>query len=177
MTDAKKSEEDHLRAIEGLGRLAYVVLRPQSIKQQLETAIANMFSFPSSSARVVLLALAMFPGAASAALWETRPAQGVFQMSNRMPENEIASYRSLPDGSLSYVGTYQTGGVGNPDPTDPDNLDDLGSSNSMSYHFWDGTQFLTAVNAGDNTISLLSVDPTTLELTLQSVQALGGIYP
>ena len=98
-------------------------------------------------------------------------------MSNRMPENEIASYRSLPDGSLSYVGTYQTGGVGNPDPTDPDKLDDLGSSNSLSYHFWDGTQFLTAVNAGDNTISLLSVNPTTLELTLQAVQALEGIYP
>lgn len=136
-----------------------------------------MISLPSPSARAVLLALAVYPGNASAALWENRPAQGVFQMSNRMPENEIASYRSLPDGSLSYVGTYQTGGVGNPDPTDPDKLDDLGSSNSLSYHFWDGTQFLTAVNAGDNTISLLSVNPTTLELTLQDVQALEGIYP
>ena len=98
-------------------------------------------------------------------------------MSNRMPENEIASYRSLPDGSLSYVGTYQTGGVGNPDPTKPGGIDPLGSSNSLSYHFWEGTQFLTAVNAGDNTISLLSVNPTTLELTLQAVQALEGIYP
>ena len=136
-----------------------------------------MISLPPPPARAVLLALAMYPGNASAALWENRPAQGVFQMSNRMPENEIASYRSLPDGSLSYIGTYQTGGVGNPDPTDPDKLDDLGSSNSLSYHFWDSTQFLTAVNAGDNTISLLSVNPTTLELALQAVQALEGIYP
>lgn len=132
-----------------------------------------MASIPST----VLLALALSPSSASAALWEDRPSQGVFQMSNRMPENEIASYRSLPDGSLSYVGTYQTGGVGNPDPTDEASLDDLGSSNSLSYHFWEGTQFLTAVNAGDNTISLLSVNPTTLELTLQAVQALEGIYP
>jgi len=98
-------------------------------------------------------------------------------MSNRSPSNEVAAYRSLPDGSLSYVGTYLTGGVGNPDPTDPDSLDDLGSSNSLSYHFLDGTQFLTAVNAGDNTISLMEVHPTTLELTLHAVQALEGIYP
>ena len=106
-----------------------------------------MTSLPST----VLLALALSPRSASAALWEDRPSQGVSQMSNRMPENEIASYRSLPDGSLSYIGTYQTGGVGNPDPTDEASLDDLGSSNSLSYHFWEGTQFLTAVNAGDNT--------------------------
>ncbi len=131
---------------------------------------------PPRLSRALLLALAAVPGA-SETLGENRPAQGVFQMSNRSPSNEVASYRSLPDGSLSYVGTYLTGGVGNPDPTDPDSLDDLGSSNSLSYHLWDGTQFLTAVNAGDNTVSLMEVHPTTLELTLHAVQALEGIYP
>ena len=75
------------------------------------------------------------------------------------------------------MGTYLTGGVGNPDPTDPNSLDDLGSSNSLSYHLWDGTQFLTAVNAGDNTVSLMKVHPTTMELTLHAVQTLEGIYP
>ena len=95
-----------------------------------------MSSLPSLS-RALLLALAAVPS-----LGENRPAQGVFQMSNRSPTNEVASYRSLPDGSLSYVGTYLTGGVGNPDPTDPNSLDDLGSSNSLSYHLWDGSQFL-----------------------------------
>lgn len=130
-----------------------------------------MSSLPSLS-RALLLALAAVPS-----LGENRPAQGVFQMSNRSPTNEVASYRSLPDGSLSYVGTYLTGGVGNPDPTDPNSLDDLGSSNSLSYHLWDGTQFLTSVNAGDNTVSLMEVHPTTLELTLHAVQALEGIYP
>lgn len=128
--------------------------------------------------QAVLLALAAFVGApASAALWENRPSQGVFQMSNRRPENEIASYRSLPDGSLTYIGTYDTGGMGNPDPTDPNSFDDLGSSNPLTYHFWNDKQFLTAVNAGDNTISLLEVHPTTLELTLHQVAELQGIYP
>ena len=135
-----------------------------------------MSSLPFLSRALVLVALAAVPGA-SGALWENRPAQGVFQMSNRSPSNEVASYRSLPDGSLSYVGTYLTGGVGNPDPTDPNSLDDLGSSNSLSYHLWDGTQLLTAVNAGDNTVSLMEVHPTTLKLTLHAVQALEGIYP
>ena len=127
--------------------------------------------------RSILLALTAFVGATSAALWENRPAQGVFQMSNRSPENEIASYRSLSDGSLTYIGSYATGGVGNPDPTDPDSLDDLGSSNSLSYHVWNDTQFLTAVNAGDNSISLMEVHPTTLELTLHQLSELEGIYP
>lgn len=154
----------------------WVVALLHTLAQSINSNKNKMISLPSPL-RAFLLALAMFPRVACVALWENRPAQGVFQMSNRVPANEIASYRSLPDGSLSYVGTYQTGGVGNPDPTDADNLDDLGSSNSLSYHFWDGTQFLTAVNAGDNTISLLSVHPTTLELSLQTVQALEGIYP
>ena len=101
-----------------------------------------MSSLPSLTRALVLVALAAVPGA-SETLGKNRPAQGVFQMSNRSPSNEVASYRSLPDGSLSYVGTYLTGGVGNPDPTDPNSLNDLGSSNSLSYHLWDGTQFLT----------------------------------
>ncbi len=133
----------------------------------------NISSFHSRA----VLALAALVGAASAALWEDRPSQGVFQMSNREPENEIASYRSLPDGSLTYVGTYATGGVGNPDPNDPDSLDNLGSSNSLTYHFWNDAQLLTAVNAGDNTISLMEVHPTTLELTLHQVTELEGNYP
>lgn len=132
----------------------------------------------SFRSQAVLLALAAFVGApASAAHVEDRPAQGVFMMSNRAPENEVASYRSLPDGSLSYIGAYATGGVGNPDPNDAFMNDDLSSSNSLTYHFWKDTQFLTAVNAGDNTISLLEVHPMTLELTLHQVAELEGIYP
>ena len=108
-----------------------------------------------------------------------KPKQGVFVLSNQ-PTNEVGVYESMSDGSLSWVGSYQTGGIGYPDPTDERNLDDLGSSNSIHYHVWNNQQWLLAANAGgpegDASISLMEINPYTLDLELTSKVDLMGIF-
>jgi hypothetical protein len=109
----------------------------------------------------------------------SKPKQGVFVLSNQ-PENEVGVYESLDDGHLSWVGSYPTGGIGYPEPESQDNLDSLGSSNSVSYFVHNGKQYLVAANAGgpegDASISLMEVHPMTLELTTKSVTPLEGIF-
>jgi len=109
-----------------------------------------------------------------------KPKQGVFLLSNQF-ENEVGVYESLDDGALSWVGSYKTGGIGYPETQeDGDNLDSLGSSNSISYHVWDDKQWILVANAGgpsgEASISLMEVNPTTLDLTLTSKMDLDGIF-
>jgi hypothetical protein len=110
----------------------------------------------------------------------SRPKQGVFLLSNQRA-NEVGVYESLENGSLSWVGRYPTGGIGYPDPTDEGNLDDLGSSNSLHYHVWAEKQWLTAVNAGgpegEGSVSLLEINPTTLELSSANSQLQSSTTP
>ena len=109
-----------------------------------------------------------------------KPKQGVFLLSNQF-ENEVGVYESLDNGALSWVGSYKTGGIGYPETQeDGDNLDSLGSSNPLSYHVWDNKQWVVVANAGgpfgDASISLMEVNPTTLDLTLTSKVELDGIF-
>lgn len=109
----------------------------------------------------------------------SKPKQGVFVLSNQI-ENEVGVYESLDDGALSWVGAFPTGGVGYPEPESQDNLDSLGSSNSVSYFVYNNKQYLVAANAGgpqgDASISLMEVEPTTLALKTKSVTPLEGIF-
>ncbi|KAL3937830.1 MAG: hypothetical protein SGBAC_007142 [Bacillariaceae sp.] len=115
----------------------------------------------------------------SASADHPKPKQGVFLLSNQ-PENEVGVYESLDDGTLSWVGSYKTGGIGYPEADGADQLDSLGSSNSISYHVWDDKQWIVAANAGgpdgEASISLMEIDPATLQLTQVSKAILQGQF-
>jgi len=109
-----------------------------------------------------------------------RPKQGVFVLSNQI-YNEVGVFESLDDGSLNWKGRYSTDGVGYPYSDIPEeNIDALASSNSLHYHTYGGKQLLTAANAGgpegDPSISLMEIDPFSLELTLLSKIGLNGTF-
>src|SRR5262245_43651024 len=86
----------------------------------------------------------------------------VFVLTNQVA-NERAVYRRANDGTLTSVGTFSTGGAGDPvaqgddPPTDP-----LASQGSLILGR--GSKFLFAVNAGSNEISVLSVNKKGLTL-------------
>jgi hypothetical protein len=107
------------------------------------------------------------------------PKQGVFLNANQ-PNNQIGVWESLSDGSLLWRGRYDTGGVGYPDPLDAENLDDLGSSNSVHYHVFNDKQYLLAVNGGgpqnDPSISIFEIEPD-LELVLKDTVPTQGTFP
>lgn len=94
----------------------------------------------------------------------------VFTATNDPAGNEVVMYNRGPDGRLTYVDRYATGGAGSgaglTAPVDP-----LGSQNSLIvYEDW-----LFVVNAGSNEVSVFSIsrDGLTLVDTVPS----GGTYP
>ena len=97
----------------------------------------------------------------------------VYLMTNQVP-NAITVFDRGHDGTLTMVGTFPTGGDGNPvpQPGDPP-TDPLGSQGSLilSPHF----HFLFAVNAGSNEISVMRVMPHGLTL-VEKVPS-GGTRP
>lgn len=110
---------------------------------------------------------------------DVRPRQGVFSLSNQ-PNNQVGVWESLDDGALVWRGRYDTSGVGYPDPTDPENIDDLGSSNALHYHVWNKKQWLLAVNAGgpENSPSVTLFEVLRdLELVVTDVVTLEGVFP
>lgn len=129
--------------------------------------------------KVITLLAVIAPLDVIGVLGAKRPKQGVFLLSNQ-PENEVGVYESLDDGALSWVGAYKTGGIGYPEAEDADNFDSLGSSNAVSYFVWNDKQFIVAANAGGPTgeasISLMEIEPTTLDLTLVSKADMEGIF-
>jgi len=132
------------------------------------------------SKTIALLATVVPPTIIQAHEHASKPKQGVFVLSNQV-ENEVGVYESLDDGALSWVGAFPTGGVGYPEPPESqDNLDSLGSSNSVSYFVFNGKQYLVAANAGgpqgDASVSLMEINPYTLTLETKSVTPLEGIF-
>jgi 6-phosphogluconolactonase (cycloisomerase 2 family) len=100
-------------------------------------------------------------------------AGAVYVLTNQV-QNAVAVFRRTADGHLTAAGEFSTGGAGDPVAIPPDPpTDPLASQNALV--FGPGNQFLFAVNAGSNEISVLSVRRTGLALV--DVVASGGVRP
>ena len=99
-------------------------------------------------------------------------AGAVYVMTNQV-ENAVAVFRRSPTGMLTSAGEFPTGGAGDPVPqgTDPA-TDPLASQGALILG---NNQFLFAVNAGSNQISVLRVGRN--ELTMIDLVDSGGIRP
>jgi 6-phosphogluconolactonase (cycloisomerase 2 family) len=126
----------------------------------------------SMLAAIAAAAAAALPsGAAADSLHDFRGSPAVFVQTNDPSGNAIVSYRRAPDGSLTKVGTFGTGGLGGTTvsaPTDP-----LASQGSLVLDRHRG--LLYAVNAGSDSVSVFSVAGT--RLTLRQVLPSGGDFP
>ncbi len=122
----------------------------------------------------VVLAVAFFGVLPVSAQSADRPfAPGaVYVMTNAAQSNEVSVYSRFADGSLVFSGSYPTGGqgsgVGVTVPPDP-----LGSQNSLLLS--PDKQWLFAVNAGSDDVSVFRVLPQGLRLTDRAPS--GGDYP
>ena len=93
---------------------------------------------------------------------DARSAGGVFVMSNILDANTIVAYSRNDDGTLELVGEYPTGGQGG-DFDGGEGLDPLISAYSLINT--PDNEYLMAVNAGSNTISVMQInDDMSLEL-------------
>ena len=100
-------------------------------------------------------------------------AGAVYVLTNQV-DNAVAVFNRAADGTLSSAGEFSTGGAGDPVPQGTDPVTDpLASQGALILD--QGNQFLFAVNAGSNQISVFSVGPT--ELTLVGVFDSGGVRP
>jgi 6-phosphogluconolactonase (cycloisomerase 2 family) len=97
----------------------------------------------------------------------------VYVLTNQVG-NAVAAFDRAPDGTLTAAGTFSTGGAGNPvaQPGDPA-TDPLASQGALILS--DDKQFLFAVNAGSNEISVLSIGKDAL--TLVDKVSSGGVRP
>ncbi len=95
----------------------------------------------------------------------------VYVLTNQV-NNAVAAFDRAPDGTLTSAGTFLTGGAGNPvaQPGDPP-TDPLASQGSLIL----SNNFLFAVNAGSNEISVLSIGKSGLTL-VDKVNS-GGVRP
>jgi 6-phosphogluconolactonase len=87
---------------------------------------------------------------------DTRAVGGVFTQTNNAAGNAVVVYARRADGSISYLGTYPTGGLGTA-PTSG-----LGSQGAVVLT--PNARFLFAVNAGSNQVSSFAVDGDGLSL-------------
>src|SRR5437764_10359958 len=100
-------------------------------------------------------------------------AGAVYVLTNQV-QNAVAVFSRTTDGHLTAAGQFPTGGAGDPVAIPPDPpTDPLASEGALV--FGPGNQFLFAVNAGSNEISVLSVRRT--ELALVDVINSGGVRP
>lgn len=90
--------------------------------------------------------------------------RAIYTMSNAASGNEILVYVRAIDGGLTYVGATSTGGAGRGGG--------LGSQNALVI---DGGR-LFAVNAGNDTVSMLEIE-TDGSLTLLDTASTGGVSP
>lgn len=93
----------------------------------------------------------------------------VFTATNATAGNAVVAFARDADGSLSYAGTFSTGGNGIGGATDP-----LASQYSVLLDR-ENAELLFVANAGSNTISTFHVNGATL--TLVGTTASGGTLP
>jgi DNA-binding beta-propeller fold protein YncE len=111
--------------------------------------------------------LSLFAGAAAAA-----PDQSAVFVQNDNPAgNQVFAYDRAPDGTLTPVGSYATGGLGG--KLEGSVVDHLASQGALAYDRADG--LLYAVNAGSNTVSVFAVSGD--RLALRQVLPSGGSFP
>lgn len=91
---------------------------------------------------------------------------GVYTLSNAAATNQVASYLRATTGNLSRNGSFATGGAGL--------AMGLGSQGALVFDA--RTQRFFAVNAGDDSISMLALDPDGTIHTLSTVPS-GGKRP
>lgn len=96
----------------------------------------------------------------------TQPLPGVYTLANADGGNEIATYLRAQSGALSRQGRYATGGNGSGGG--------LGSQGALVYS--GELRRFFAVNAGNNTISMLGLDGSGALTTMATV-ASGGVRP
>jgi len=109
------------------------------------------------------------PGGASGAQGPAGPQlalPAVYTLTNATADNQVAAYLRSNGGNLSRKGSYVTTGAGLGRG--------LGSQGSLVFDT--GSQRFFAVNAGDDTISMLSID-TKGDLTAVATVASGGTRP
>jgi 6-phosphogluconolactonase (cycloisomerase 2 family) len=126
---------------------------------------------PVFFAVLALVAVAAAWGGRAAAAADTASAPAVFVQTNDPAGNQIVAYSRNADGTLTRAATYSTGGNGAVESGAV--VDTLASQGSLTYDAVHGLLF--AVNAGSNTLSVFSVDGSTL--TLQQVVDSGGSFP
>jgi 6-phosphogluconolactonase len=97
-------------------------------------------------------------------------AGGVYVLTNQV-ENAVAVFHRGAQGTLTPTGEFPTGGAG--DPGDPPINDPLGSQGALILS--EGNQFLFAVNAGSNEISVLKIEKDGLNII--DVVDSGGVRP
>lgn len=113
------------------------------------------------------------PKNAHAARGKNFHAGAVYVLTNQT-NNSVAVFRRDAKGMLTSAGQFPTGGVGNPTPQPPDPATDpLASQGALLIGR--GNQFLFAVNAGSNQISVLQIRKNSLDVV--DVVDSGGIRP
>ena len=120
----------------------------------------------STRSFALLTVLTIHAGLASAQAPTTDAAGAVFVLSNQATGNTVLAYDRSANGTLSYTGTYSTGGRGAGTGADP-----LGSQGSLTL----ANGFLLAVNAGSNDVSLFAVRGSKLVLVDRKLS--GGTMP
>src|SRR5947208_9103939 len=97
----------------------------------------------------------------------------VYVLTNQV-QNAVAVFSRTTDGHLTAAGQFPTGGAGDPVAIPPDPpVDPLASQGALV--FGPGNQFLFAVNAGSNEVSVFRVGRSRLDL-LDVVDS-GGVRP
>jgi 6-phosphogluconolactonase len=100
-------------------------------------------------------------------------AGAVYVLTNQTT-NTVAVLRRDAKGRLSSAAEFPTGGAGNPTPQPPDpTTDPLASQGALIMG--PGNQYLYAVNAGSNQISVLKINKNSVDVV--DVVASGGIRP
>jgi len=134
----------------------------------------------TSKARSIAILFTLLAAVLTAALRpDTTSAQNlragaVYVLTNQATNNAVAAYSRAADGALTLVGMFPTGGGGDPvaEPGDPP-TDPLASQGALILS--QNNQFLFAVNAGSNEISVLAVGQKGL--TLVDKVSSGGVRP
>lgn len=113
------------------------------------------------------------PKNAHAARGKNFRAGAVYVLTNQT-NNSVAVFRRDAKGMLTSAGQFSTGGAGNPTPQPPDPTSDpLASQGALVMGR--GNQFLFAVNAGSNQISVLKIRKNSLDII--DVVDSGGVRP
>jgi 6-phosphogluconolactonase (cycloisomerase 2 family) len=123
--------------------------------------------------RILGVAVACVALAASGAASAAAATAGhvVFAQTDALSANRIVAYDRAPEGSLTQLAAYPTGGLGG--ALEGSVFDHLASQGSLVYDRQD--DLLLAVNAGSDTVSVFAVFGD--QLALRQVIASGGSFP